>query len=102
MRQKILGVFGEIDSLPGCSQIAVSHSVFAPEEIRGFGVGQAANLQRKNTVFNDLGYDGMICTVDANNHAQCRILFENGWQMLKEFQSSKTGHTVQLWMITKG
>ena len=39
MRYSINNVHGEIDSLPGCTQVAVSHSVFIPKEFRGNGEG---------------------------------------------------------------
>lgn len=97
MRVKIKGVIGEIDSLPGCSQVGVSHAVFVPPEDRGRGWGKEANLERLTYMFNELGYDYALCTVDSANLAQVKILEGNGWKKLDEFKSSKTGHTVCLY-----
>lgn len=96
MRMNIDGVIGEIDSLPGCSQIAVSHSVFNAGE-RGQGIGKFANKKRKDIAFNQLGYDLMLCTVNVGNYAQLQVLRANGWYRLHIFKSRKTGHDVELW-----
>ena len=68
MRQKICGVYGEIDSLPGCTQVGVSHSVFCPPENRNKGRGTEANKRRLVFMKHDYGYDYAVCTVDLNNH----------------------------------
>lgn len=96
MRQVICGVVGELDSLPGCTQVAVSHSVFVPPSIRGQGKGKAANERRCQDAYA-LGYDYIMCTSDAANVAQNHILVENGWKSIDRFVSRKTGHTVLLW-----
>lgn len=97
MRQNILGVVGELDSLPGCSQIAVSHSVFLPVHHRGDGLGTEANKERQRIAFEELNYDMVICTVDQSNAAQKHILRKNDWEYLTQFRSRKTGHTVEIW-----
>lgn len=97
MRQNILGVVGELDTLPGCSQIAVSHSVFLPPDRRGNKIGTLANKSRQDTAFDELNYDMMICTIDQANIVQRSILVTNGWECLASFKSRKTGHTVELW-----
>lgn len=101
MRQNINGVIGEIDSLPGCTQIAVSHSVYLPVHHRGDGLGTTANTKRKQIAFDELGYDMMICTIDGNNLPQKQILLTNGWKFLNYFVSRKTGHTVELWSCVR-
>lgn len=100
MRQNILGVVGELDSLPGCSQVAVSHGVFLPIHHRGDGLGTDANKERQRIAFEELNYDMMICTIDGNNGAQRHILCKNGWKLLTEFNSRKTGHVVEVWGCT--
>lgn len=101
MRTNIDGVVGEIDSLPGCSQIAVSHSVYLDIEARGQGFGSQANSKRCELAFGELGYDMMLCTVDAANVRQKKILIKNGWECLTLFISRKTNHTVELWSINR-
>lgn len=97
MRTKYAGVYGEIDSLPGCTQIGVSHSVFCPPEHRNKGRGTEANKRRLTAMKVDYGYDYALCTVDMNNAAQVRVLAANGWKCLSMFTSSKTGHLVGIY-----
>lgn len=87
----------EVDSLPGCSQIAVSHSVFIAPVHRGKGRG-AANHWLRLSRLKDLHYDTVICTVDKTNAKEIRNLTEFGWKAVHEFKSSKTGHTVILFV----
>lgn len=94
MRTSIDQVFGEIDSLPGCSQVAVSHSVFVPIGQRGRGHATRANDRRLHLMREELGYDYALCTVDESNTAQVRVMASNGWSELDRFRSTKTGHTV--------
>lgn len=101
MRQMLFGVVGELSTLPGCSQVVVSHGVFLPEAAREKGLGKLANRERKTMVFDELGYDCMICTVDATNTRQIAVLSDCGWNVLFEFRSSKTGHLVQIWGVKK-
>jgi L-amino acid N-acyltransferase YncA len=85
--------FYEIDNLPGCTQVAVSHNSVIYEEQRGKGHGTKANeLRIEKAKF--LGYDYILCTVDASNEAQLRILKNNEWNELDSFDSRKTGHHV--------
>lgn len=97
MRQNIFGAIGELDSLPGCTQIAVSHSVYVEKAARGKGLGFRANRKRQLIAFNELGYDMMICTVDQANTDQRHILEKSGWVCYTAFISRKTGHAVELW-----
>jgi hypothetical protein len=94
MRFSTHGVHGEISTLPGCTQVAVSHSVFSTE--RGLGNGKKANKVRQQFMV-DHGYDYALCTVDAANEAQRCIMLANGWRHLDTFHSSKTNHTVLLY-----
>jgi RimJ/RimL family protein N-acetyltransferase len=101
MRMNIEDVIGELTSLPGCSQVVVSHSVYVPKDHRGNGVGTKANLERQRIVFDEFGYDMMICTVDRENVAQRHLLASTGWKLCEAFDSRKTGHTVELWSCVR-
>jgi hypothetical protein len=87
------GVIGEIDNLPGCSQVAVFHSVFVPPKERGVGNGRIAHAERLVEA-EHLGYDLCICTAQLSNTAQIRILESYNWTKIKEFTSTKTGNLV--------
>ncbi len=93
MRFNHNGVLSNIEALPGCSQIAVFHSVFVPLGQRHNGLGKTAHKMRLESA-KDLGYDVALCTVDLENEAQISILEENNWKQLTYFTSSKTGHKV--------
>ncbi len=87
-------IHGEITTMPGCTQVAISHGVFSRE--RGSGQAVEAN-QKRCAAMLGMGYDYALCTVDAANVVQTRILEKNGWKYLSAFKSTKTGHTVNLY-----
>lgn len=95
MRYQHEGTYGEVTSLPGCSQVAVSHSVF--RVVRDTGRGKENMQARLQMMFDELGYDYVICTVDMTNARQKNILEATGWRELDTFGSSKTGHFVEIW-----
>lgn len=89
----------EIDSLPGCGQVAIVHGSFVPTHFRGLGQGKAAHKARLK-LMADLNYDAAICTVDLCNAAQVAIMRANNWTLGFSFWSSKTGHRVGVYMRT--
>lgn len=101
MRMNILGCYGEVSSLPGCSQVAVSHAVFLPKDKRGKGTGKKAQEKRLEAIFEDLGYDLAMCTVESDNLAQRKILSDLGWSQVEAFESRRTGHLVTVYMISR-
>lgn len=101
MRYAIVGCAHELDSLPGCSQIVVSHAAFVPKEKRGEGLGDIVHKRRLNQMAA-LGYDAALCSCTSSNEAQKKILLKNGWTNVWSFDSSKTGNTVLIWMKNLG
>lgn len=94
MRYTFGSIHGEITTMAGCTQIAISHGVFS----RQYGSGQAVEANQKRCeIMHGMGYDYALCTVDAANVKQTRILEKNGWKYLSAFKSTKTGHTVNLY-----
>lgn len=87
----------EIDSMPGCGQVAIVHGSFVPNPLRGLGHGKAAHKARLQ-MMADLGYDVAICTVDLSNLAQVAIMRDNNWTPVFNFWSSKTGNRVGVYM----
>jgi ribosomal protein S18 acetylase RimI-like enzyme len=88
----------EVDSLPGCSQIAVIHGAYVLPQARGHGVGRLAHQSRLSRLQKDLLYDAAICTADESNIAQINILEKEGWHRAMTFTSRKTGHRVSIWV----
>ena len=95
-RYKIGEIYGEYSDLPGCTQAVVSHSVFTP--LRNTGSAKDAMQKRLKMFYEDLGYNYCICTVDAKNVVERKILSDTGWQRLDIFRSTKTGNNVELWV----
>lgn len=87
----------QLDDLPGCSQVCVSHSAFVLPSHRDKGFGDQYHKQRLQQI-KDLKYDSAIATVDEENHRQIKILTNNGWSRVHVFESSKTKHKVGLWV----
>lgn len=88
-------VFGELDSLPGCSQVVVSHAVFNRGP-RGFGHGSKAHSERLKLMYK-LGYDYALCTVRADNLPQNQIMKKFGWHRLTLFTSEKTKSLIYIY-----
>ena len=88
-------VFGELDSLPGCSQVVVSHAVYANPEAAP-GAGKKAHAERL-AYMRKLGWDYALCTVDSSNGKQVSIMKRFLWQCLDSFKSTKTGHIVSIY-----
>jgi len=86
-------IFGELDSLPGCSQIVVSHAVFSVSPYKGQGSGKSAHAERL-AYMRSLGWDYALCTVNMENKAQLAILNRFNWKQLDVFHSDKTGNDV--------
>lgn len=86
-----------LTGMPGCPwTVCISHDAFVPEELRGQGFGQLLHKQRLNKM-RDMGYSFAICTVNADNEAQKKILNKNGWYHLWTFQEHCEGHNVSLY-----
>jgi hypothetical protein len=97
MRYNFNGVIGEIDNLPGCSQVAVFHSVYSPPDRRQVGFGGAAHKLRIEQA-RFLGYDAAVCTIDMKNEAQLAILEKNQWDNVLTFKSKKTVNMVGIFV----
>jgi hypothetical protein len=87
----------QLDNLPGCDQICVSHSAFVLNEKKAQGFGDAYHKQRLAQMRNLL-YDGAVATVRDGNIAQEKIMTTNGWNKVFTFLSKKTQNTVSLWV----
>jgi len=88
-------VSSEIDTLPGNTQICVFHAVTNFGK-RGNGNGKAAHHKRLWEA-KRLGYQMALCTTDAANVAQLKILTLYGWTEISRFTSKRTGNIVIMW-----
>lgn len=96
MRYSSVSGTWELDNLPGCTQVCVSHSAFVLPELRGTGHGKADHEERLEQI-SELKYNYALATTDSRNERQNNILIKNGWRELDRFMSSKTQHNVIIW-----
>lgn len=92
----------EIDSLPGCTQIAVVHAAFVDPLSRGKGVGSKAHMERLDFLRYELLYDLALATVDLSNEHQLKIMEKAGWTQVYSFVSRKTRHHIGLFSLRLG
>lgn len=85
--------FYEINSFPGCNQLAVSNHVFLEKEYRGKGFGQQFQESREHHT-KLLGYDAVICTVKADNFPEIKLLEKNDWKKIWEFYNRETENII--------
>ncbi len=88
----------EVDSLPGCAQVAVVHASFVSPEFQGKGVGKRAHNNRLALLKDEFLYDAAIATVCYQNGAQMNIMRAAGWTQAGHFLSRKTGNTVAIFV----
>lgn len=98
MRLNYDGAVAQVDSFPGCSQIAIIHSAFVLPEHRGKGYGTRAHQQRLEDLYSEYHYDVAIATVDEANLPQITIMLKSGWKRVNIFTSRRTGHRVGVWI----
>lgn len=79
-----------IDPMPGQPQLALCHSFFVPEPLRGRGYGHILKDQQAQALI-DGHLDFAICTVAADNARQRAVLKRAGWQYLGEFANTRIG-----------
>lgn len=97
MRYSINNVHSEIDSLPGCTQVVVTHAVFMPKHLRSLGEGTRIGQIRDQYLHGSLGYDYALCTVAGGNDVEKKCLIRRGYKKLDNFMSTKTDHAVEIW-----
>lgn len=85
--------FYEINSMPGCPQIAISNQAFIGPQYRKQGYGTKFHKHRLDFM-TELGFNYVMCTVNADNTPQLKILSSCGWKELSRFKNSQTEHTI--------
>jgi hypothetical protein len=88
-------VSSEIDTVPGNTQMCIFHAVTNFGERRK-GLGKLAHYDRLREA-KRLGYQVALCTTDAANAAQLKILGHFEWTEVTRFTSKRTGNEVILW-----
>ncbi len=93
--KKIVG-FWEVNSLPGCPQIAVSNHVFINLPYRNQGYGKRYHAERLKNL-KELGFNYVLCTVRADNVFQRKILSRFGWKLFDVFNNKETTNDVMIY-----
>lgn len=93
-----VGVVGHFDlePMPRCPKVAISHSLEINSEHRGKGFGRLAMEQRLQLA-KSLGFQVIICTVREGNTAQERIMSRFNFRRITFFDNPTTDHRVGLW-----
>ena len=94
-RASNLGAY-EISSLPGQSQVAVTHGFVVPEGMRGQGNAHRLKEQQQRDLASQ-HYDFALCTVASGNTAQKRVLAKRGWKCMAMFRNRRSCETTELW-----
>lgn len=90
--KKVIG-YWEVNSLPGCPQVAVSNHAFINPAYRNQGYGKIYHAERLRTL-KELGFNYVLCTVKTNNIFQIKILQRFGWKLFDGFHNSETDNDV--------
>lgn len=85
---------GKVTHLPGNGQVGISHDVFVIHDHKNKGYGSLFQTLRLNHMKKNLGFDYVICTVNADNIAQNKIMKNNGWHVIDRFNDLSLGHLV--------
>ena len=86
-----------LSPLPGCCGVVVSHDSYLHTNYRGVGLGDFFHKERLQ-LMKDLGYSCSLATVQANNEAEKKILWNNGWKKVHEFTNSRTSNLIEIWV----
>src|SRR5258708_22355432 len=86
----------EIDPMPGCPRVGISHGLVIYPEFRGKGNGTKAMEERIENA-RKLGYDVLIATVICGNIQEEKILRNFGWKEVTIFLNHTPMHDSTLW-----
>lgn len=87
----------EFNTFPGCAQLIVSNHAWVQPSKRNQGYGQ--EQQRvKLDMAAELGYNCIICTVDAKNTVEKHILKKNGWKHVHTFHNTESLKFIEIWI----
>lgn len=96
MKIRTAHTVSDIDNFWGNPQVGISHGMYVYPWDRGKGYGTGEHQDRLQQ-FRNLGYDYVLCTVNAANLPQIKILEKHGWKHLDEYPSTKTNHMVRIY-----
>lgn len=91
-----IGYF-DLDPLPGCPEVGVSHAMCIFGKHRGKGYGARA-LEERCKLVKTLGFAMLICTVASGNKPQEKLLPRAGFRSVSFFDNERTGNRVVLWV----
>ena len=88
--------FFDLTASFSCNALVVSTHTFINKDKRGKGAGQKQHLARLKQA-KDMGYNAIICTVQARNTVQKHILSKNGWMMTFTFFNKQSELDIEIW-----
>jgi|SRR5882672_9635913 len=87
----------QLEGMPGCHGMVVSHSSRIIPEMQHVGLGDHFHKERL-ALMRDSGASCGICTVREDNLIQRLLLHKNGWTQVHAFLNKQTKNRVQIWV----
>lgn len=87
-----------LKDFPFCCGYLVSGFVVVHPNYRHYGIGSMMNKLRCR-IAAATGHISLICTVVKGNKAQEKVLMKNGWSIITEGISPKTGNYIQMYAV---
>ena len=82
--------------LHGCCGVLVSANTYVQTEYRNIGIGRILQ-PLKEKLAHVFGYSVLLCTEEATNEGQTKVLSSCGWECKQEFKNRRTDHNVKIW-----
>ena len=96
MRYSLPNGFFSIDSMPNQPSVALCYDFTIIPEYRGTKASHQLKAYQMK-LLHELHYTVAICTTQASNEAQNKVLQAAGWVITSEFYDIRTGHKVYIW-----
>ncbi len=90
--------FWDMITMPGCCGILISMNAIVMPKFRNKKIGKLLNQFRIDYA-KEMGYGVLLCTDVSSNSIQQKILTNNGWEELLEFQNPRTKNKVKIHAI---
>lgn len=93
-----VGVVGsfELDSMPGCAKVGISHHLEIAEQHRGKGYGNQA-MEDRLRLAREQNFRYILCTVVNGNKPQESIMRKFKFKSVSHFDNPTTGNRVVIW-----
>lgn len=92
--RKLIATF-KIMQLPGCCGVMLSFNSAVERDYRGKGLGTYLH-ELRCLLAKQHGYTTFLCTDRTHNTVQNKILQENNWKIIYQFENKRSGNLVNI------